>query len=180
MGSVPYNYIGQPVVSTALIQQMDDDSFYFPSQNGHTGFAFDGQHYTNGVQDLSPPTSASWYTEGPGAYRGASARFPSYGLALLGRASLTILDESTPDLALWMTFLLEDGLMLANNFALDNPDFSSPPALDLMGFLPKGLAYANGVISVVYSPDPGSEAVTSGMAVNVDFARDTAYLDVAV
>jgi hypothetical protein len=36
------------------------------------------------------------------------------------------------------------------------------------------------VISVIYSHDPGSEDVTSSMVVNVDFGRDTAYLDVAV
>ena len=119
---------------------------------------------------------ASWFTEVPSPYRGRSAQFPAYGLVLLGRANLTILDERTRALALWMTFLLQDSLLLANNFALGNPNF--PEALQ--GFLPRGLAYANGVISVIYSPDPGAETITSNLVVNMDFSADTAFLDVAV
>jgi len=171
----PYAYGNQPITATALIQQSGGDSFYFPEDNGHTGFAANGSHYTAGAED-SPPTVASWYTETPGPYRGTSPAFPAYGLVLLGRASMTILDESTPVLPLWMTFLFQDGLMLADNYALGNPNY----ATYLIGFLPVGLSYANGVISVIYSHDPGSEDVTSSMVVNVDFGRDTAYLDVAV
>ena len=171
----PYAYGNQPITATCLIQVSDSDSFYFPSQNGHTGFAANGSRYTAGAED-SPPTVASWYTETPGPYRGTSSAFPAYGLVLLGRASMAILDESTPALPLWMTFLFQDGLMLADNYALGNPNY----ATYLIGFLPVGLSYANGVISVIYSHDPGSEDVTSSMVVNVDFGRDTAYLDVAV
>lgn len=185
MAVVPYNYISQPVVATALVQIADSDSFYFPESSGHTGFAFNGSHYTNGVEDLSPPVVASWYAEGEGLYRGSSAPFPSYGLILLGRASLTILDESTRALNLWMTFLLGNSLLLADNFALNNPNY---PADAPIGFTPSGLAYANGVISVVYNPDPGAEDIglsppsgkASTLVVNIDFSTDSAYLDVAV
>ncbi len=171
----PYAYGNQPVVATDLIQQSGEDSFYFPEDNGHTGFAADGSYYMSGALG-SPPSVASWYTETPGPYRGVSPAFPSTGLVLLGRASMTILDGSTTALALWMTFLLQDGLMLADNYALGNPYY--PTSLE--GFMPAGLSYANGVVSVVYLPDPGSEDVASSMVVNVDFGRDTAYLDVAV
>lgn len=185
MAIVPYSYLQQPVISTALIQLADSDSFFFPSQNGHIGFAFNGTYYTSGVANLSPPVVASWYTEGAGPYRGSSAPFPSYGLILLGRASLTILDESTPALSLWMTFLLNDSLMLTDNFALNNSNYSPP---SLVGYVPSGLSYANGVISVIYTPDPGAEDLTlsppggsaSTMVVNIDFSEDSAYLDVAV
>lgn len=62
MANVPYDYIDQDIVSTALILPFDDDSFYNPTANVHTGFAADGTHYTAGVQD-SGPVFASWYTE---------------------------------------------------------------------------------------------------------------------
>ena len=176
MANAFYNYLSQPIMATTLIQKRDYDSFYFPEDNGHTGFAFNGSRYTDGVEDISPPMVASWFTEAPGPYRGQSAQFPAYGLVLLGRANLTILDESTRALALWMTFLLQNGLMLADNFALGNPNFSAA----LQGFLPRGLAYANGIISVTCSHDPGSETITSNLVVNIDFSADTAYLDVAV
>ena len=180
MATVPYAYISQPILASALVQQMDDDSFYFPDTNGLTGYAFNGLYYVNGAPSMSPPLYASWYTEGQGPYRGSNAPFPPYGLLLLGRASLTILDESTPQLALWMTFLLHDQLLLTDNFALENPLYpNSPPLSQLQGFLPRGLAYANGIISVTFSPDPGSESITSTMVVNIDFTQDTAYLDVA-
>jgi hypothetical protein len=184
MANVPYNYINQPIVATALIQLSDSDSFYLPEENGHTGFAFNGVYYNAGYQG-SPPQTASWYTEGAGPYRGPSAPFPSYGLILLGRANLTILDESTPALSLWMTFLLNDNLLLTDNYALDNPNYSPP---SLIGYTPSGLAYANGVISVIYSPDAGAEDIgdsppggsASTMVVNIDFSSDSAFLDVAV
>ena len=183
MANVPYNYISQPIIATALIQLTNSDSFYFPEVNAHSGFAFNGSYYENGVEVISPPTVASWYAEGSGPYRGVLGSFPAYGLVLLGRANLTILDESSPALALWMTFLLGDNLMLGNNIALGNPNYSS----DLIGFLPSKLAYANGIISVIYTPDPGALDIgqsppispASHMVVHIDFTQDTAYLDIA-
>jgi len=176
MANAPYNYIKQPMVATALIQQSDSDGFYFPGNNGHTGYAFNGQHYTNGVQDIGYP-SASWFSEGSGSYRGAGTSFPFYGLILLGRASMTILDESNPSLNLWMTFLFGNGMMLTDNFIMGDPNFSTSYQ---MGFTPSGLSYANGKLSVVLSPDRGSESITSTMAITIDFSQDRAYLDVAV
>lgn len=178
-----YNFINQPIQSTCLIQQSNSDSFYFPELNGHNGFAFNGSYYENGVEVISPPTVASWYAEGSGPYRGVTGSFPAYGLVLLGRANLTILDESSPALALWMTFLLGDNLLLANNFALDNPNYPS----SLIGYTPSRLTYANGIISVTYVPDAGAEDIglsppmgsASNMVVHIDFTQDTAYLDIA-
>ena len=179
--TVTYDYLHQPIVASALIEQGYADSFYFPEANGHTGFASDGTWYDDGVPG-SPPIYASWFLEGPGPYRGTPASFPSYGLVLLGRASLTILNETVPPLTPWMIFLLGDNYMLTNNFAFYNPNYANW----LQGFVPKGLAYANGVISVIYSPDPGAEDIlssppvaASNMIVNVDFTNDTAYLDIA-
>jgi hypothetical protein len=183
MAVVLYNFMNQPILASALVQVSDSDSFYFPEDNGHYGYAFNGSHYTNGIQG-SPPLVASWYSEGVGPYRGSSAPFPSYGLILLGRANLTILDESTSALKLWMTFLLSDLLLLTDNFALGNQNYS-PPAL--VGYIPSGLSYANGVISVVYSPDAGAESLvyppqpaTSSLIVNIDFATDSAWLDTSL
>jgi hypothetical protein len=58
----------------------------------------------------------------------------------------------------------------------------------LNGWHPSGLAYADGVLSIVYSPDTGNQvgaygssySLTSNLIVNMDFAQDKVYLDVAV
>ena len=71
-------------------------------------------------------------------------------------------------------------MILTDNFPLGSPHYTSPPIFNCVGFVPKALTYANGIISVSFSPDPGSEAVTSLMVVNIDFTQDTAYLDVAM
>ena len=162
-----YDYLNQSMVASALIQPRDDDSFYHP-ELGHTGFAADGTRYTNGVQDPGP-VFALWYKEIPGPYRSSTPNFPNAGLILLSRVALTILDESDQTLPLWMKFLLSDSHALANNFDLA-----------LSGFLPTGLAYADGIISVTYKPDPGSITITSNMIVSIDFTQDQVYLDVAV
>jgi hypothetical protein len=186
----PYNYLGQDIVASALIQPYDNDSFFNPTDNNHTGYAADGTHYTGGVQDPGP-VYASWYTEfgtPNDPYRDDQAVFPTYGLILLSPVSLVILDESTPEtnanqLKLWMQFLLSDDYMLANNF---NDS--------LQGFTPAALTYADGIISVTYTPDPGNQVpqtnqygqplpttqAQSNMVVSIDFTTDSAYLDVAL
>jgi len=172
---IPYDYLDQSIQASALVQVRDDDSFYNPSL-GHTGFAADGTHYTAGVQDsVSGPIYASWFTEVPGAYRGTKAVFPSAGLILLSKVSLVILDETTRALNLWAQFLLGDTLALTNNFENGT-----------LGFTPRSLSYADGVISVTYEPDEGAVNITPGsgpasaMVVTLDFTQDKVYLDVAV
>lgn len=180
-----YDYLAQSITATALIQPFDNDSFYNPVYNLHTGYAADGTHYTNGVQDAGPVYS-SWYLEygtSGDPYRGDQAAFPTYGLILLSPASMVILDEGTPvpqasQLKLWMQFLLADSNMFANNF---NDS--------LQGFTPSGLNYADGIISIVYTPDSGNvdtfppaSPPSSGthMVVSIDFTMDSAYLDVGI
>lgn len=176
--NVPYNFLSQPMTSSLLVQSNEGDGFFFPQTNGHNGFAANGFHYTNGVRDSSPPSTASWFSEGPGPYRGTGTAFPTQALVLLGRASMAILDETTTALNLWMLFLLSDGLALTDNFALGNLTFSSPPDY-LIGFTPSGLAYANGKLTVVFSLDPGSSSILSTLSVTISFTDDTVYLDVA-
>lgn len=248
MGVVPYDYIDQNVISTLLIVPLGSDSFYSPVTESHTGFAFDGNRYTNGVPDAGPITS-SWFNEfnpdpasaqiqissvqiisglltvrtitnhhftqgqgitfygiataaqlnsqlvtlatasgnlitantplldyaltsdagfaAPTPYRGEQQPFPQQALLLLDSATLTILDATQPGLPLWMQFLLHDQFALADNF---NGQLNS--------WTPTGLAYADGVISVSYAPDPGSTFITSNMVVNIDFTQDKVYLDV--
>lgn len=192
-----YDFIDQNIVASCLIQPHDDDSFYNPVRLKHTGYAFDGQFYSLGVQQLSHQ-AASWWTEftmGGNAYRGDQADFPTYGLVLLSPVSLVILDQANPValatlLPLWMQFLLGDNNALANNFNAA-----------VQGFLPAALSYADGIISVTYSPDPGNQpgylnsqqpiippypapypavGVISHMVVNIDFVQDSCYLDVGV
>jgi hypothetical protein len=178
MAVIPYNYLNQSMVATALIELKDDDSFYNPSL-GHNGFAWDGILYTDGqqVSEISGLQYASWFVEAdtPGPYRSAQASFPTAGLVLLSKVALTILDESTyPNLTLWMQFLLADLYALTNNFNEST-----------IGYTPSGLAYADGVISVIYTPDEGAENIlqndgpASTMVVTLDFTQDSFYLDVA-
>jgi hypothetical protein len=193
-----YDYLGQDIIATALIQPFDNDSFYNPVPLEHNGYGFDGHYYLAGV-DLSAgyglepygtspygvarPT-ASWqaeYTIAPNQFRGDQAAFPTYGLVLLSPAALTVLDESTPQvnanaLVMWMEFLLNDTYALANNYNFTQQSFT-----------PAGLAYANGKLSVIYNPDSGNlagaglpPAANSHMIVTIDFSLDTAYLDVAL
>jgi hypothetical protein len=177
-----YDYINQSIQSTALITAKTIDSFYYPTTQGHTGYAWDGTLYAGGVQVAmgSPPSPiyASWFTEGQNAYRGILQTFPQTGLVLLSKVALTILDGSNSTLALWMQFLLQNNFALADNFNGS-----------LNGWSPSGLAYADGILSVVYTPDAGSlfnvssppvYDVDSNMVVNIDFSQDTAYLDVAI
>lgn len=173
-----YDYINQSIQASCLIEPKDIDSFYNPITQGHTGFAWDGQLYSAGV--LQPgPVYASWYSEGVSAYRGELQTFPQTGLVLLSRVSLSILDGSTADLTLWMQFLVQDQYALADNWN---------GALN--GWLPSGVIYADGVISVIYIPDPGNQNqtltsppaydISSNMVVHLDFTQDAVYVDVAV
>jgi hypothetical protein len=182
-----YNYTNQSIRATCLIEPKDNDSFYNPVSMSHTGFAWDGNYYKAGVQK---PGVASWYAESTGAaYRGDSAAFPRAGLILLSRVSLTILDETTPALNMWMQFLLQSNVLspstTAGSFALTN-NFNG----EFNGWLPSGLVYTDGVISVIYTHDYGNETgvttdgtsynIDSNMVVNLDFCQDSVYLDVAL
>jgi hypothetical protein len=211
-----YDYLDQNIVATTLIQAYNNDSFYNPTTNNHYGFAADGTLYLNGIQQLvgSPPTNpiyASWYlelanpsvcavTQGPQPSRDFQAAFPAYGLILLSPVAMTIVEQSTPvpqadQLRMWMTFGLADQYMMSNNYAA----FLPTPALAVQGFTPSGLSYADGIISIIYTPDAGNQAPAiidgsppapgipvsgdssqSHMVVNIDFAQDLAYLDVAL
>jgi hypothetical protein len=147
-----YNFIDQNIVASCLIQGHTDDSFYNPVPNSHTGYAVDGNYYALGV--LQPThAKASWFTEfGTNAFRGEQAAFPTNGIALLSPVSLVILDQTksvaqAEQLPMWMQFLLQDNNALANNFNGA-----------VQGFLPSGLVYADGIVSVIYTPDSGNQA----------------------
>jgi hypothetical protein len=146
-----YNFIDQNIVSSCLIQGHTDDSFYNPVQNSHTGYAADGSYYSAGVLQTTH-AKASWFTEfGSNPFRGDQAAFPEFGIALLSPVSLVILDQTksvaqAEQLPLWMQFILQDNNALANNFNGA-----------VQGFLPASVIYADGIVSVTYSPDSGNQ-----------------------
>jgi len=207
-----YDYLDQIIVATCLIQAYNNDSFYNPTTNNHSGFAADGKKYLNGQLDLlpgSPPTVqyASWYLEfntptasGPEPSRDDIVTFPAYGIILLSPVALTILDGGTPvalasELKMWMQFALADEYMMTDNYATWLPPSSPPLPPAVQGFTPSGLSYADGIISIVYTPDPGNQppalpppldvpvsgdSSQSHMVVSIDFSQDLAYLDVAL
>ena len=200
------DYINQAILATCLIEPKDNDSFYNPTTMGHTGFAWDGTLYNAGVQvipvgspPLSPPVPApvyaSWYTEAVNGatFRGDTPTFPQAGLILLSRVSLTILDETSSALTMWMQFLFQNNII--------DPDSSPPQAAgsyaltdnfnsELNSWLLSGLAYADGVLSVICTPDYGNKTgittdetsynIDSNMIINIDFTQDSVYLDVGV
>jgi hypothetical protein len=187
-----YDFIDQNIVASCLIQSHTDDSFYNPVANLHTGYAFDGNYYSQGAI-VAGHQQASWFTEfGTNQFRGNQAAFPTYGLVLLSPVSLVILNQTVSvdvasALPLWMQFILGDFNALGNNFN----DATQ-------GFLPASLCYADGIISVTYTPDAGNQAPPAGpilepypapypiipsqshMVVSIDFGLDSIYLDVAV
>lgn len=161
-----YDYLDQALSASILVQPFDNESFFHP-KIGHTGFAYDGTRYTNGIQDPGPVFS-SWYIEAPGPYRSAAKPFPTQAIVLLSKVSMVILDETNSNLPLWMQFLLEDNFALPDNF--ENA---------FIGFTTQLLTYSNGVISVTSVPDPGSQ-IQSNMIVTFDFVADQTYLYVAL
>src|SRR5271170_839329 len=146
-----YDFIDQNIVASCLIQGRTDDSFYNPVVNSHTGYAFDGNYYSVGAI-VNGHQQASWFTEyGTNTFRGDQAAFPSYGLVLLSPVSLVILDQGTAvaqatSLPLWMQFVLGDNNALANNFNGSE-----------QGWTPSSVCYADGIISVTYTPDAGNQ-----------------------
>ena len=146
-----YDFIDQNIVASCLIQGRTDDSFYNPVVNSHTGYAFDGNYYSVGAI-VNGHQQASWFTEyGTNTFRGDQAAFPSYGLVLLSPVSLVILDQGTAvaqatSLPLWMQFVLGDNNALANNFNGSE-----------QGWTPSAVCYADGIVSVTYTPDSGNQ-----------------------
>jgi len=146
-----YDFIDQNIVASCLIQSHTDDSFYNPVVNSHTGYAFDGNYYSVGAV-VNGHQKASWFTEfGTNPFRGDQAAFPAYGLVLVSPVSLVILDQSTSvsqasALPLWMQFVLGDNNALANNFNGSE-----------QGFTPRSVCYADGIVSVTYTPDAGNQ-----------------------
>jgi hypothetical protein len=173
---MPFNYLSQSIIATLSIEKKNNDVFYNPElQPSYNGYAADGFLYSNGQVT---PASASWATEPFGSYRGSSAAFPNSVLLLLSNTSLAVLDETSHNLNLWLLALLSDSYALSNNFALGSIAHSYSQTLQ--GFQPRGLTYANGVISVIYNPDPGSIAINGTLVVNLDLAQDRVYLETVV
>lgn len=184
-----YDFIDQNIVASCLIQSHTDDSFYNPVVNLHTGYAFDGTYYAEGVPVAGHP-QASWFLEAVGQFRNNQTAFPAFGLVLLSPVSLVILNQSNSvaqasALPLWMQFIFADNYALADNFNGST-----------QGFLPQSVCYADGIVSVTYSPDAGNQpdglthpiltppanppSAQSHMVVSIDFTQDRVYLDVAV
>lgn len=146
-----YDFIDQNIVASCLIQGHTDDSFYNPAINQHTGYAFDGNFYSLGVLQQTH-TQASWFNEfGTNPFRGSTAAFPNFAIVLLSTVSMVILDQEKPvalatDLPLWMQFILGDNNAMANNFNAA-----------VQGFKPSSVCYADGIVSITYSPDAGNQ-----------------------
>lgn len=79
-----------------------------PTAGNFTGYARNGKHYTNGVEDAGP-VWAPWASEAFGANRGLRNDFPVKSLIVIAQQELCIFDLDTFDgsvasLRLWMRF----------------------------------------------------------------------------
>lgn len=83
-----------------------------PTANNFTGYARNGKHYTNGVEDAGP-VWAPWATEAAGDHRGARSDFPLSALIVVGRYEVVIFDldsyvGAVTSLKVWMRFYWND------------------------------------------------------------------------
>jgi len=156
-----YDYLNQPTLASLLIFQKDGDSFFAPISLSHNGFAADGYFYTAGVRDENDV--ASWSSEIMSGTRGPLDSFPTQALVIAARASLTILDATQQTLPLWMLFYLADANAYPSN-----------PFAQEAGFLTIEASWANGVLTISMTPDPGA-ASQAPLSLTVDFVQDKIY-----
>lgn len=152
---------GSGVLASCLITREDADPFFNPTTRFHTGFAYNGNRYTDGVLDTNEgtPIQSGWITESPGVYRGYGP-FPSRGLVLVTDVGLEILSIETDKLTTWMTFLRGDFLAFSHNVAGES------------SYTPREVVYNKGVIYITQIPDNGSK-IRSTMVNVIDFSKDT-------
>jgi len=157
-----YSYLNQPVLASLLCFQLDNDSFFSPEANGHTGFAFDGCQYAGGVKGTA---QASWATEGQSVDRGPLATFPTAALILVSRASVAILDATQTNTPLWMLFYLSDVYGYVDNVAGGEA-----------GYLAKDVSWGNGTLTITMQPDAGA-LPQSPTVLNISFVADGFSVD---
>jgi hypothetical protein len=159
-----YQYLSQPVLASLSFGVKDDDSFFNPTGLGHTGFAFDTNHYTAGVLDAGH-AAPSWTAEGSSATRGPLAAFPEQTVVVISEASFAILDATTDALNLWMLFYLCDFFAYPSTFAGDVASFTAESA-----------TWASGLLSITLKA-VSSASTFAGAVLTYDFAADSVYVD---
>jgi hypothetical protein len=160
-----YEVLTQPVVSSLVVFNRDDDAFFNPVRLGLTGYGFDGYYYADGVQNLSQV--ASWASEQPSATRGTLINFPTSALVVVSEAVCSIFDTSGGSLVQWMVFYKSDEFSLPTNFYLDS---------EAASFSPSQVSWGNGVLSLLLIPDSGSTNQASAL-LSFDFTQDEIYID---
>lgn len=161
-----YDYLSQPIITSALCFLRDVDSFFSPASLSHTGFAFDGQPYTAGTP--SGGAVASWFSEAQGDTRGPLATFPTQTLVLVSQTSVSILDATSEALNLWMIFYFEDNFAYADNSQGQDA-----------GYVAATVTWANGLLSITMKPDAGSTP-QAAVVLTFDFVQDAVYADTSV
>lgn len=159
-----FDFIDESTISSCSILERNNDSFFNPTELGHNGFAFDGFYYNLGVRNTA--SVASWFSEPSSITRGVQASFPTQGIALITQASLTILTQENNELEMWMIFLIGDNYAVPGNWSGE-----------AMGWSPISVSYENGIISVGYSPDPGSTGINPFVC-KIDFTQDSSYIEI--
>ena len=105
---------GNGATSSCVVRVEDNDIFFNPIL-GLTGFAYNGKHYTKGVEDIG--IFSSWATEGRGDNRGSVVEFPRESVILSSATSLTIFDQSSNPFTVWMSFIQGNMNAFLDNFA---------------------------------------------------------------
>ena len=155
---------GTEVTSSGLITAQNSDPFFFPAENLHTGYAWDGVYYLKGV--VSPGAlKASWYREAPGPYRGATPYFPKKGLILATDAGVSIIDIKDGAYTLWMLFLRGDNFGFTHNYTGG-----------VQGIDPILIAYQAGRVVLNMKADAGAVNQTPAFLV-FDLVLDQIYME---
>lgn len=174
-GELDKQLYGSSVICSCYICKDAEDPFYYPTAHSLTGYAADGLEYVNGVSNLG--SYASWYSENHSEFRGSKRAFPDSALVVITDLSIGIYDRDK-GFDVWMIILRETYKAFpANIFANMQPGVLNKAIAD--GFRPSRVTYSSGVLSVLMSPDPGSQ-YTYPIVWHLDLSKDRMYVDLTL
>lgn len=150
------------ILASCSIRETPTDAFFHP-ELGLSGYGWDGVFYYKGIEKIPVRPKATWFTEAINPsdpahpYRSTIPFFPKRGIALATSEGLTIFDEASGSLDVWMTFIKDDPHALLNRFT---------PGAELL--TPNSLSYNNGILVLSFLQD---------VDLYIDFNQDSAYAD---
>jgi len=158
---------GKEVLASVVVKSQPTDAFFYPAEWGLTGYDAKGRWYEDGERATRPGgvTHASWWSWDE---LNLGVEFPLRTLVLVTDYGISLLDLSH-GMRRWLISLRGDDLGFTNQIVLSHKS----------GCRPHEVVYNRGVISVICSPDPGSQYQVIS-SINFDFLNDRIYVDTAI